>query len=318
MKRVFANHPTRVFSAIVATVLLGLAWTTGCRMIESTADSLSTASEGTALAPIFGGVARAAESMRDYSPAEEHYIGRSVAAEILSRYRVHPDAELQRYVQLVGHAVLAAPEARKTLTGYHFVVLEGDELQAVSTPGGFVFLTAGTVRRARDEDELSSVIAHEIAHVTLNHGIKSIKAATRKKSLALLMQGVGQGVSEGAGAAGGEQQLAELAVVFADAIQDITSDLLVKGYTRETELEADKLALTLLQASGYARSGLKGYLEAMDASSAGGSKAGGGGGWYATHPTAEARIACLGAAGAANADGRETRRARFAATVKRG
>ena len=118
--------------------------------------------------------------MKDYEPSHEYYIGRSVSAQILSRYKVHPDRRLQEYVNLVGHAVLTAPEPLKTYAGYHFVVLEGEQLQAVSAPGGFVFVTEGTVRRAKDEDELAAVLAHEIAHVSLRHGIGAIKAATRR------------------------------------------------------------------------------------------------------------------------------------------
>ena len=103
--------------AILCSVLAS-----SCKVIESTADTLAEATEGTAVSDALRGAARAAESFRPYSLAEEHYLGRSVAAEILSRYKVHPDASLQRYVNLVGLSVLAAPQAGKTLTGYHFIV----------------------------------------------------------------------------------------------------------------------------------------------------------------------------------------------------
>jgi predicted Zn-dependent protease len=296
-------------------MLFGLGWTVllspGCKVIESTGDTLAKATEGTAASSLFSGMARAAESMRDYSPAEEHYIGRSVAAQILSQYTVLPDASLQEYVNLVGLSVLAAPEPRKTLTGYHFIVLEGQEVQAVSTPGGFVFLTEGAVRKAKDEDELAAVLAHEIAHVSLNHGIGAIKAATRKKSFGLLAQSAGQ-VAQAAAAKGSarQQDLAQLATVFGDAVQDITGQLLVKGYSRETELEADKKATVYLQSSGYARAALASYLRSLGG-------AGGKGGWFATHPSPNDRIQELGDLATGASPWRPLRADRFGAIVRK-
>jgi predicted Zn-dependent protease len=305
-----ANHTVlwglAAAAAASAGVCVSLALS-GCGAVEKTADFLAGATAGTPESDMLRGVARAAESMKDYSPSQEHYIGRSVAAEILSRYKVHGDKALQEYVNLVGLAVLAAPEAAKTFSGYHFVVLEGQEVQAVSTPGGFVFLTEGAIRKAKDEDELASVLAHEIAHVTLKHGIQSIRAATRKQSAALLAQGAG-GIASDAASQGTAQQkqLADLTRLFGGAIQDITTDLLVKGYSRQSEADADKLAAQILQSSGYARGALASYLGGLDQSSAGGK-----GGWLATHPSPQERIASLGELAQGSSPGEPIRRERF-------
>src|SRR5258705_12268706 len=69
----------------------------GCRAIESGADSLADATRGSAVSGLFRGVARSAEGFRDCSPSEEHFIGRSVAAEILTGYKVHDDPQLSPY-----------------------------------------------------------------------------------------------------------------------------------------------------------------------------------------------------------------------------
>jgi len=281
----------------------------GCKFVESTSDVLADATAGSAASDVFRGTARAAESLRDYSPSEEHYIGRAVAAEILSRYKVHPDEKLQNYVNLVGLAVLAAPETKSTFSGYHFVVLEGEEVQAVSAPGGFVFVTLGALKKAQDEDQLAAVLAHEIAHVSLRHGIESIQAATRKQSVALLASGVGRGVAEQAGSQ--QKELAELARVFGDAIQDITTDLLVKGYSRDSELAADQTAAVYLRSSGYARAALVNYLEILAKGGVGGK-----GGWFGTHPSPQERIAELSGLGPGDAPGRAARRNRFLESLR--
>jgi predicted Zn-dependent protease len=312
-----------VVSPAAAGAAAWLALSPGCAVIESASDTLADATAGSAVSDVFRGAARAAESFKGYSPAQEYYIGRSVAAQVLQVYKVHPDRALQRYVNLVGYAVLAAPEAKRTLMGYRFIVVEGDGLQAVSTPGGFVFLTEGTVRRAKDEDELAGVLAHEVAHVSLDHGIGAIKAATRDRSFALLVKGAGGVASEAAGASGdaGTQDLVELTALFGDAISDITGELLVKGYSRDTEIAADAEAVKYLQSSGYSRAALVNYLSHVEAEGAGGK-----GGWYDTHPSAADRIAqiveSLGAPTAAalaatgSSPGRAVRLARFQAVPR--
>jgi predicted Zn-dependent protease len=294
----------------IGVAAIAVALGPGCRVVQDASNALADATAGSAVSGVFRGTGLLAESMRDYAPSEEHYIGRAVAAQILTRYKVHPDASLQEYVNLVGQAVLAAPEAKRTLMGYRFVVLAGDEVQAVSAPGGFVFLTEGTVRKAKDEDELAAVLAHEVAHVSLNHGIGAIKAATRQKSIEYLAQGMAQGAGEYAAARGGSdaQWVAELADVFDDCVSDITDEILVKGYSRDTELLADAAAVGYLKSSGYARPALKSYLATLASAGMAGK-----GGWGATHPAPKDRIDELAALdlGPAAPPGRDVRQVRF-------
>jgi predicted Zn-dependent protease len=315
-----AHRRFRIRLSILLLSVLGLGATgaailSGCRAIEKGADALADATAGTGVSNILRGTARLAEGSRDYSPSEEHFIGRAVAAEILSRYKVHDDPSLNQYVNLVGLSVVyGAPEVRQTFSGYHFTILESDELNAVSAPGGFVFITLGTVRRAKNEDELAAVLAHEIAHVSLHHGIDAIQASTRKSSAALLLQGVGQTASAAAraGGSGRDAQLVELTGLFANAIQDITSELLVKGYSRKAELAADAQGAAFLKGSGYSRGALVSYLKRIGAE-------GGQGGWYGTHPAPEDRVKALGDAGVetstAPAIGMAARAQRFRASA---
>jgi predicted Zn-dependent protease len=265
---------------------------------------MADATKGSSVEGIFRGTARMAESMRDYSTSEEHYIGRSVSAQILDRYKVHPDKGLQDYVNLVGKAILAAPEARKTFAGYRFIVIEGQEIQGVSAPGGYIFVSEGAVRRAKDEDELAALLAHEVAHVSLRHGIGAIKAATRQKSLTLLAQGAGQVAGEVT--SGDTKQIVELTSVFNDAIGDITNELLVTGYGRDLEVEADLNAVKYLRSAGYSPGALKSYLSGIG-------QAGGEGGWGKTHPSPGERIEEIDAGDVpkGSAPGRDVRKARF-------
>ena len=97
--------------------------------------------------------------------------GRGVAARILARYPPYNDPKLTRYVNLVGGG-LAALSGRPELH-YHFAILNTDDINAYSTPGGYVFVTLGALKLMHDESELAGVMAHETAHVALRHGCTS-------------------------------------------------------------------------------------------------------------------------------------------------
>jgi predicted Zn-dependent protease len=291
---------------------LGLLLSPGCRVVETTAGVLADATEGTAAGSFFRGVQFAAEASRGYTLEEEHYIGRSVSVEILKRYRPLENQRLKDYVNLVGRTVSGAPEVRQPYLGhYSFVVVEGSEVQAVSTPGGFVFITEGAVLKARDEDELAGLLAHEVAHVSLGHGLKSISSATWKKSMAFLAKAGAEGAQIGTrGASAETQRLAEGAALLADTLQDITTTLLDKGYSRESEVAADKAAARYLESTAYARRALADYLRQIAPESHGGR-----GGWFATHPSPQDRVSQLGELAVGESPFRPLRRERFRGVV---
>jgi predicted Zn-dependent protease len=278
--------PLGVLGAIAGGPVV--AYLSGCKVMESTFDTIGNAAGDSAVGDMAHGIARAAEAAKTYTPYQKHFIGRAVSAEIISRYPVHEDARLTEYVNLVGQAIIASnPDALQTYSGYHFTVLEGDEVNAVSAPAGFIFLTFGTIKRAANEDELAAVLAHEIAHVSLEHGIKAIKAATWKQSGVLFARGAGKAGAAAAGTQGEEMKaLGELTANFANVVSDITGNLLVKGYGRDDELAADALATVFLKNVGYYRPALPAYLGRLGA-------AGGTGGWTATHPSPKDRIDAL-------------------------
>jgi len=72
--------------------------------------------------------------------------------------------------------VLARASSRpETFGGWHFLLLDSDEVNAFAAPGGFVFVTRGLYATCATEEQLAAVLAHEISHVTLRHGLGAIK-----------------------------------------------------------------------------------------------------------------------------------------------
>jgi predicted Zn-dependent protease len=125
------------------------------------------------LAPILTAVERSARDAQrparlvaPISDAEENKIGRELARRFPSR----PSA----YVSAVGHRLL--PYVRRTGIDYSFEVLDDPVENAFALPGGRIYVTAGMLRAVRTEAELAGVIAHEVAHVDLEHCIDAVRA----------------------------------------------------------------------------------------------------------------------------------------------
>ncbi|MCG8616480.1 MAG: M48 family metallopeptidase, partial [Desulfobacterales bacterium] len=122
--------------------------------------------------------------------------------------------------------------------------------------GGFIFVTKGLLRCCKDEDALAGVLAHEIGHVEKMHGLQAIKQSRITDALTTIgMEGAKQF---------GPQELNLLTETFSETIQDITNTLIVSGYSRSQESEADMAAATLLSRVGYNPQGLMHMLEQME------------------------------------------------------
>ena len=58
---------------------------------------------------------------------------------------------------------------------YKITILNSPTVNAFALPGGYIYVTRGLLALANDKAEVAAVLAHEMAHVTANHGIKRIK-----------------------------------------------------------------------------------------------------------------------------------------------
>lgn len=250
------------------------------------------------------GVTALRKGVEEISESEEYYIGRAVSAQILTRYKPWRDEKANAYAQKVLQAVALASDRPATFKGYHVQLLDSAELNAFAAPGGFVFLTKGMVRLAQSEDELAGVLAHEVAHVAKKHGLKTIQSARLTSAFTILGAEAAKGYTS--------QQMAQLTDAFSGAVEDVVSKLVVNGYSRDKEYEADKYGARYAQNAGYDPNALKAFLERME--SAGGDK---GGGMFKTHPGAEKRVNELGSLSAnAGAKKPSARQARFNAALR--
>jgi predicted Zn-dependent protease len=214
----------------------------------------------------------------DIKEEEEYYIGRSVAALILSRYKVYDNPGLNAYVNLLGNAVAAYSSRPEIYGGYHFLVLDTLEINALAAPGGFVFITRGLLRECRDEEMLAAVLSHEVGHVAAKHGLQSIKKSRLVDAFKMLGH---EAVKKYTPA-----ELSELTAVFEGALGDIAGSLIERGYDRKFEYEADSLSVKFSLAAGYHPGGLSDFLKNLAARE--GQERGKG--WFKTHPAPKDRL----------------------------
>lgn len=266
--------------ALILVALFIIVFLTACSAVQQGADILTATgkiSESDRKA-----IVQTSEAVRssfaDITEEEEYYIGRGVAALILSQYPVYDDQDLTQYVNTVGQAVVYSSNRPEIYAGYHFLILNTEEVNAMAAPGGFIFVSKGLLRRCENEEMLASILAHEVGHVCARHGLQSIKKSRLVDAFRLIGQEAARRY--------GPEELTQLTNIFEGALGDVVDTLILRGYDRKFENEADELSVKFAGATGYTPQGLVDFLQTMigDASAAAGK------GWFKTHPTPEQRI----------------------------
>jgi predicted Zn-dependent protease len=225
--------------------------------------------------------AQTAKAARPMTDREEYYVGRAVAATILGQYRLYGNDRLTSYVNEVGQAVALASDCPFTYGGYHFAILDTNEVNALSCPGGIVFITRGMLQKVNTEDEMAAILAHEVAHVNHKDGVAAIQRSRWVEAVSILG-------SETAKKLGGAE-LTQLVSLFQGSVDDVVKTLLINGYSREQEREADLSALAFLQRLGYNPYALPDYLQRLT-----GDETKSTGGIFATHPGMRERVVSAG------------------------
>ena len=175
---------------------------------------------------------------------EEVKLGKEEHAKIISRFGVYRDQELQAYINKVGQRV-AAESSREEIT-YKFTILNDDMINAFALPGGFIYVTRGMLMHMNSESELAAVLGHEVAHVTEKH---ALRRNARGKGISVLNTVLA--------AVSGQPALYELGNMF--------GGVLLSGYSREFELEADEVGARYMAKAGYSPKAMLKTIEILKA-----------------------------------------------------
>jgi predicted Zn-dependent protease len=209
------------------------------------------------------------------SQEEEDAIGQAVALRILANYPALNNEAINSYVNAVGQTVVAASPRAESFSGYKFLVLDTQEINAMAAPGGYIFISRGFFEKLQDEDALAAVLAHEVSHISKRHALAAIQPSNFADYVA-----VGSSLGAAVDCSSISQQLL---TSFTAAAADVYSALAVAGYSKDQEYEADREAIKVLESAGYNSEGLKQALLAISDTKLGG-------GWFSTHPSPQSRL----------------------------
>ena len=275
------------------SIILGIAaafMLTGFTSCVSLPDD-NTSTELAVFNAITSSVQSIEKASEDITPEEEYYIGRSVAASIATTYPIdHGSYQMTAYLNNICQTLVMNSDKPYLYKGYYVVILDTDEINAMATPGGHIFVSRGLIECTDSEDALAAVLAHEIAHVQLGHSVQAIKASRVRSAVSDTTKAVAVTSIVAANArAGGTlsdremKQVMEAVNTFSDATNEVTKTLVNTGFSKEQEFEADKLALYIMQNAGYDPYAMLDMLSQIEESSSNT-------GWGATHPSPKERI----------------------------
>lgn len=168
---------------------------------------------------------------------EEQLLGKLLLENFIKDYgSYHSDSSLNKYLQLSGNNI-SYQFGRSELT-FRFGVLNTDEVNAYSLPGGYVLLTKGLLEKIKNESELAAVMGHEIAHINQKHIFKTVRkerevgfAETLSSILSMGKASMGSAMSQAIG----------------ESVQLLTQ----KGMKAEQEFEADEYGILFSTQAGY-------------------------------------------------------------------
>jgi predicted Zn-dependent protease len=194
---------------------------------------------GCAINPVTG-----KREIRLLSPGQEVALGRETAEQVEREFGVYYNLELQRYISEVGQKLVDVCE-RKEIT-YHFTVLNTPMVNAFATPGGFIFVTRGILKELDDEAELAEVMGHEIGHVVYRHGAKQFEKVFGYQTILL----IGEIITK--------RDLSQL-----KQYTDFFTSLMLIGYSRKNEFEADNSGVRYSLGAGYDPRGMVDFFQKL-------------------------------------------------------
>ncbi|NLJ35192.1 MAG: M48 family metalloprotease [candidate division WS1 bacterium] len=187
-----------------------------------------------------------------WSEEREKAAGEEVVAYVEKEYELWEDEEVLRQVEEIVAEIV--PQTQRPDVKYTVKLLDSDEINAMSIPGGYIYVHRGLAEDAQSEHELAAVLAHEIAH---NCTYDAMEQASRSKKLFI------GGVS------------AALVAIFAGASHDEISTVLAAGayvrqgilsrYSIDMEQRADLNAIEYMVNTRYNPVGLLTFMERLGA-----------------------------------------------------
>jgi predicted Zn-dependent protease len=166
-----------------------------------------------------------------YSVEKELALGKQLSIEVRKQAKIVEDPIVAEYINRLGQSLARNSDVEFPVS---FTLIEAEDINAFTLPGGFIFINTGAFRLSDNEAELASILAHELGHAAARHATRQ---ATRNDlisagTLPLVLFGGWTGL------------LARQATTLA-------GPMAMFHFSRAFESEADMLGIQYLWKSGY-------------------------------------------------------------------
>jgi len=174
--------------------------------------------------------------------ADEIHLGRVVYNDLVKKRQIVYDSPYSSALQAVGARISRA--AQPHWFSETFYVVRGNQANAYSAPGGYVFVNEGLLRAVINADELASVLGHETGHLVLGH-VTANRSQQKKETAAT---NLGKKIKNFFGGKTAQsQQTSDQAFDAATK----TAHYGLMNFSRQQELAADQKGADLAAAAGY-------------------------------------------------------------------
>ncbi len=187
-----------------------------------------------------------------FSVGEERQVGEKLLSMVRRSFNLIEEPDFLQYVAGLGNEILNVADSH--YFKYNFFIVDQNEFNAFAAPAGLIFLYTGLIESMANEDELVSVLAHEIAHVAHRHIAQQAEKSTISNltTMMFILAGIA-GIALGGGDLGAGLIYGGLAASASNQLK----------YTRQDEEEADRLAFDWMRAMGRDPQAMVGMLRKM-------------------------------------------------------
>ena len=222
----------------------------------------------------------------DLTASEERRLGDSIIASLYRDPDYIDDPQLHAYVLSVWEPLVKAARERGNLSeeiserfAWEILLGRDKSINAFALPGGYLGVHLGLIGAVSSSDELATVMAHELTHVTQRHIARMF--GQEKKNMPIMIASMVLGAL-----AASKSPDAANALIVGGQAATIQNQL---GFSRDMEREADRIGYTLLEPAGFAPQGAVSMFEKLQHAS----RLNDNGSWpyLRTHPLTTERIA---------------------------
>ncbi len=198
-------------------------------------------------------------------------MGAGYAQQINKELPLIQDAELNRYINVLGDSIARIADSRNL--DWQFFIVDSKDVNAFAVPGGFIYINRGLIERAQNLSQVAGVLGHEVGHVTMRHSVRQMQKA--------------QGANVG---------LTAVCVLtnicnneLSNAAIGLGANAAFANFSRQDEDEADAEGVTYMVRAGIDPTGIPEMFQILLSERE--TKPGALDTWFRSHPLEESRIA---------------------------